>query len=72
MLDGDLRPHLNELLLLADELVQDDTLEVTEETTSEEASNGMSMSISDCGSVVSLVGVALDRSFADYFRVVLV
>lgn len=70
MLDGDLRPHLNELLLLADELVQDDTLEVTEETTSEEASNGMSMSISDCGSVVSLVGVALDRFFADCFRVV--
>ena len=67
MLDGDLRPHLNELLLLADELVLDDASEVAEKIASGEASNGMSMSISDCDSVVSLVGVALDRFFADGF-----
>src|SRR5271163_4533783 len=70
--DG-LRPQVNELLLLAEELARGlagaNVGELAVEMTVAEASDEMSMSSRDFNSVVSLAGLALDCFFANDFRV---
>jgi len=68
-----LRPQVNELLLLAEELARGlagaNVGELAVEMTVAEASDEMSMSSRDFNSVVSLAGLALDCFDGDGFRV---